>query len=340
MILLSNLVMRFSDQEGILQQSPVISYWTKCLDCSNWDVTLASLDGHPLQSTLWGNARNKVDGVSQLLLEYRTDAGVVTGLARIEKRTVPLLGKIAWLPKGPVLPNGEEEIAEALLLAELKRCDFMACITDRYTISQAPIIHCPRTIWLDLTLGLDKLSNDLDSQWRYGAKRALREGVVVRKTAEPTEISAFFHLCSALSVNKGFSLPGSERLMQELIQSTLPNGKVGMSLYVGDIGGIIAGGAIVAKSGRHLHYFWGASDRRFSKYRVSEAIHWQVIQDGVSAGMTRYDLEGIDPVGNPGVCQFKRKMGGTEVALQGIDAMPLSMRGHIVVGVGHRLGRF
>ena len=112
-----------------------------------------------------------------------------------------------------------------------------------------------------------------------------------------------------------------------------------MSLYVGEVGGELAAGAIVARSGGHLHYLWGASDRRFSKYRVSEAIQWQIIQDGVASSMERYDLEGIDPVGNPGVYEFKRKLGGTEVVLQGMEVSPLSWVGRVAVGVGRRLGK-
>ena len=333
-------VMTFSDQKTPSAQAADVLYWTECSDLDVFDATLASLSGHPLQSALWGNARNKVDGISQLLLEYRTDAGKVTGLARIEKRSVPFLGKVAWLPKGPVLPADESGIAEASLRAELKRRGFIVCITDRYAISQTPPPQRPRTIWLDLTLGLDVLSKGLDSRVRYSAKRALREGVIVRTTTKPTEVSTFFHLCKALSANKGFSLPGSEALMLELIRSSPPDGRVGMSLYVGEVGGKLAGGALVAKSGRHLHYFWGASDRRFSKCRVSEAIQWRIIQDGVASGMTRYDLEGIDPDGNPGVYQFKRKMGGADVILQGMEVAPLSWTGRVAVAIGRRLRRF
>lgn len=316
-----------------------VTRWRECRAPEQWDHELAGFGGHPLQSTLWGSARNKVDGISQLLLEYRAENGEVTGLARIEERSVSFLGKIAWLPKGPILSHDEASIGEASLRAELKRRGFIAYITDRYAISQTPHPQRPRTIWLDLTLGLEALSKGLDSQWRYGAKRALREGVIVRTTMKQTDVSTFFHLCNALSVTKGFSLPGSEALMWELIQSTLPDGEVGMSLYIGDIGGVIAGGALVARSGRHLHYFWGASDRRFSRHRVSEAIHWQVIQDGVAAGMERYDLEGIDSVGNPGVYQFKKKIGGTEVTLQGVEASPLSWVGRVALSVGRRLGK-
>ncbi len=128
--------------------------------------------------------------------------------------------------------------------------------------------------------------------------------------------------------------------MIELIKSSLGGSGVTMSLYIGEIHGVIVGGALIAQSGRNLHYLWGASDRRYSKYRVSEAVHWQIIQDGVASRMERYDLEGIDPLGNPGVYKFKKKMGGTEVFLQGMEISPLSCIGRIVVGAGRLLGRF
>jgi hypothetical protein len=314
--------------------------WHLSVDSDRWDRVLASMAGHPLQSTLWGNARHKVDGIAQLLLEYRHDAGEVTGLARIERRPIPVLGEIAWIPKGPVIASGDAGMVEASLFAALRHRGFIVGAIDQYVTAQAPHSGRPKTIWLDLTLGIETLSKNLDSQWRYGAGRALREGVTVRKTRELTEVSSFYRLCNELSVKKRFALPGSEGLMQELIRSSFPDGPVGMSLYLGEVRGVIAGGAFVARCGHHLHYLWGANDRRFSKYRVSEAVHWQIIQDGVASGMSRYDLEGVDPTGNPGVYQFKRKMGGQEVALRGMQAVGLSWAGHVVVGIGRRLGRF
>lgn len=314
--------------------------WCECQTPEEWDKSLATFGGHPLQSALWGNTRSKVDGIPQLLLRLKTETGKANGLARVEERSIPCLGKIAWLPKGPVLSNDQAEKGKVFLLAELKRRGFIVCISDHYAASQISNHKLPKTIWIDLTVGLDILSKNLDSQWRYGAKRALREGVIVRKTTNPTEISKFFQLCKTLSLTKGFALPGSEKLILELIQSTQTNRGVGMSLYVGDVKGVIAGGVVVAEAGRHLHYFWGVSDRNFSKYRVSEAIHWQIIQEGVASGKIRYDLEGIDPVGNPGVYQFKRKMGGTEVFLHGIEAVPLSWAGKVVVSIGRLFRRF
>lgn len=317
--------------------------WMECKDVQHWDSALALIGGHPLQSMLWGNARAISEGGRYLALVHQAAGGAVDGLARVDIRRLPLIGHVAWIPKGPVIASAASHLVERDLFDALRERGFLAYITDRYQSNDqpggSPVASAPRTIWLDLSLGLDQLSRNLDSQWRYGARRALREGVVVRTTSEPVDVSAFFRLCDALSSDKGFTLPGSEPLMQALIRSSSPDGGVGMALYVAEVGGVIAGGAFIARSGRHLHYFWGASDRRYSKHRVNEALQWQVIQDGVAAGMTRYDLEGIDPVGNPGVCQFKRKMGGQEVALRGHDVTPLSLTGRLAVAVGRRMGK-
>jgi len=313
--------------------------WIESDDVGYWDGQLNLMNGHPLQSALWGLSRENVDGIASLRLAHHAPNDGINGMARIEVRRLPLFGRVAWIPKGPVIAKDAETIIKPGLLQALRERGFLVCISDSYLSCDHSVASAPRTIWLDLSLGLDQLSRNLDSQWRYGARRALREGVVVRTTTEPADVSAFFRLCDVLSSDKGFTLPGSESLMQALIRSSSPEEGVGMTLYVAEVEGVIAGGAFIARSGRHLHYFWGASDRRYSKHRVSEALQWQVIQDGVAAGMTRYDLEGIDPVGNPGVCQFKRKMGGQEVALRGHDVTPLSLTGRLAVAVGRRMGK-
>lgn len=308
-------------------------------DAAEWDQELARLGGHPLQSALWGNARERVDQIPQLFLYCRGDDGALFGLARVERRKVPVVGDVAWIPRGPVTSDSAAREAVASLQVRLKKQAFIACTTDRYVASAVESSGSPKTIWLDLTVGLEALSKGLDSQWRYGARRALREGVVVRVTAADGDVAAFYQMCKALSDAKRFSLPGSEALMQELIRSSSSSAPVGMTLYLGEVGSEIAGGALVARCGQSLHYLWGASDRRYSKCRVSEAVHWRVIQDGVAAGMTRYDLEGIDPIGNPGVYEFKRKMGGREVTLEGMETRPLSWVGTLAVAAGRMLGR-
>ena len=73
----------------------------------------------------------------------------------------------------------------------------------------------------------------------------------------------------------------------------------------------------------------GASDRKFSKQRVGEAVQWAVMEWAAANGCTRYDLEGIDPVNNPGVYVFKKKMGGEIIDLVGQEYVPLNARGKL-----------
>jgi lipid II:glycine glycyltransferase (peptidoglycan interpeptide bridge formation enzyme) len=317
----------------------IISTWNNCIDAIQWDCNLANVGGHPLQSALWGNARQEIDGIQSMLFSCQSERKNLNGMARVELRKAPLGTKVAWMPRGPFLGDADHCDAMNSLQSELRHRGFIACISDPYSESQTHKLGQPRTIWIDLTVGLDALSKALDAQWRYGARRALREGVVVRKTRASADVSGFYKMCNTLSEGKGFALPGTEALMQELIRSSPVDGPVKVTLYVGEVGGAMAGGALIATCGAHIHYLWGASDRSFSKYRVSEAVQWQVIQDGVAGGMTLYDLEGIDPVGNPGVYEFKRKMGGREVSLQGMEVTPLSILGRVAVSVGRRMGR-
>lgn len=323
-----------------MQIGEVIQTWNTSTDAIQWDCNLAKIGGHPLQSALWGNARQKIDAIPSLLFACQSENESIAGMARVEIRKAPLGQKVAWIPRGPFIGKAVHRDTMNSLQNALRRRGFIACFSDPYCEADTNKSGQPRTIWLDLTLGLEELSKALDSQWRYGARRAVREGVIVRTTTEAADVSCFYKMCNALSEAKGFALPGSEALMQELIRSSSIDGPVRMTLYVAEVCGEMAAGALIATSGSHIHYLWGASDRRFSKYRVGEAVQWQVIQDGVAAGMTRYDLEGVDPVGNPGVYEFKRKMGGREVTLHGLEVTPLSIFGHIAVGVGRRLGRF
>jgi lipid II:glycine glycyltransferase (peptidoglycan interpeptide bridge formation enzyme) len=46
-------------------------------------------------------------------------------------------------------------------------------------------------------------------------------------------------------------------------------------------------------------------------------LQWAAIQKAKALGCQWYDLGGIDPEGNPGVYNFKKRMGGKEIILPG-----------------------
>ena len=71
------------------------------LPAESWDELVAAGGGHPLQTALWAAARAKVDKTQSECLLLRRN-GQTALLARVEVRQHKLVGKIAWVPQGPL----------------------------------------------------------------------------------------------------------------------------------------------------------------------------------------------------------------------------------------------
>jgi hypothetical protein len=308
--------------------------WRDDPDPAEWESALAGLEGHPLQSALWGNARRAADGIrDHRWLALRQ--GLPIWMVRFEERHVPALGCIAWVPKGPTgkLP-GSSEFLPAMLIERLKRLGTTLMVTDPWqdAIEAGAVLQKrsvrPKTIWIDLAAGRECLWRNLDKQWRYGVKRAERLGVIVEATRSVSDIETFFGLCTDISQTKGFRLPASIDLMKGLLEAN-ENGPVEARLFVARHEGHLGAGAFLVRCGKSIHYFWGATDRALSKQRVGEAVQWAAMEWALSKKCRRYDLEGIDPQRNPGVYEFKKKMGGHEIMLVGRQRFPLGIRGQV-----------
>lgn len=304
--------------------------WRPLADAALWDARLARLGGHPLQSALWGEARRRADGRSSLYLGGTDSEGELVALSRIEERRLPLLGKVAWLPRGPVCAAGGS-VWHGLcpVLAAHGFVSAMATPWQEATAVQQDASPT-RTIWLDLRIGEDALLGNLDSQFRYGARRALREGVQVTRAQDAAMVARFHALCDSISEYKRFSLSASASLMQHLLDLTRADAPVQAHLFVATHEGRLAAGAFILRAGRHVHYLWGAVDRQYPGLRAGEVVQWAVIEWAVRQGCTLYDLEGIDPVNNPGTYQFKKKLGGREVQLARAEECALNWRGALV----------
>lgn len=299
--------------------------WRNDIEPTAWDRALAALGGHPLQSALWGDVRRELDGIAdQRWMAFRADAPA--WMARIEQRRLPAFGWVGWTPRGPT--GDPDTDLPPSLRRRLESEGMLLLVTDRWQPETAvpdTSRSVPRTIWVDLTIGLDALSRSLDKQWRYGVGRARRMGVSVDTAAGANDVGEFFILCRAVAERKQFPLPTHPSIMERLLANSNP--AVEARLFLARHQGRIGAGAFVIRCGRSLHYFWGATDRQVSEARAGEAVQWAVIEWGVAMGCARYDLEGIDPVHNPGTYAFKKKMGGAEVTLRGQRTYPLGLCG-------------
>jgi lipid II:glycine glycyltransferase (peptidoglycan interpeptide bridge formation enzyme) len=286
-----------------------------------WDKALSDLGGHPLQSALWGSARARVDDQKDHRIAVCVQ-GVPVMLARVEERRLPLGFKIAWIPRGPVGSMPNDTFCELL-----KKKGFSLVVSNGdHNIGKRLAGADAFSGIVDLTVGEETLLNGFHKEWRYGVRRAFRDEVTVENS---TDVNAFFSLYEKTAAAKDFPIVGSRALMALLIDSKSSPAS-GAELFLARVRGEVAAGAIVLHIGRSLHYFWGAMDRRFSSNRPSELLHWEIMKWGAGRGFSRYDLEGMDREGNPGVYQFKKRMCGVEVKLPGTFSKPLSLTGHML----------
>jgi len=319
--------------------------WNCDSTTAEWDALLTILGGHPLQSALWGDARRLAENVEdRRWVAFAEEAPVWMG--RFEIRDLPIHGRVAWLPRGPVWA-GHELTAQAHqeFLARISDEGYLIAFLDPYRTLPAEIPTgvriggSPRTLWLDLKQGKDLIFKNLHKKLRYGVRAAERAGVVVEESRRPQDVAAFYGLCDAVSDSKDFSLPGSEALMQALVADGELEGPVRAHLFVAQCEGQLASGYLSIAIGRRLHNMWNATDRAFAKQSPGEAVLWHQVSWAVDAGLTVYDQEGIDEVNNPGCYQFKKRLGGEEVALPGLHAYPLGLMGRAALTLGQWLGK-
>jgi len=308
--------------------------WTNELTASEWDKHLANLNGHPLQSALWGDARAKVDHIPDFRYACLEDDKPVF-MARIERRTVPTLGNVAWLARGPVCHEKCQAYLHELQ-NQIKHHQFGFMVTDPYAVVNTARQYSTQTILLDLTIGEEKLLANLHKQWRYGVRRAEKEGVNIE--IGESNLTDFFELCQQVSQTKDFELPGSLELIQFLLANHY-NPKARFVLICAKFENKVIAGAVIVQMGQHAHYFWGASDRNYANQRGGEAVQWAAIQWALKNNISQYDLGGIDPVNNPGTYAFKKKMGGKEVLLQGVEYTTFTLTAKLGLKAAKILGK-
>jgi len=310
--------------------------WSDSINPLSWDRELVELGGHPLQTWLWGEARLQAENIMYKC--YRAVEGnKLKALARVETRHVPMLGNVAWIPKGPVYvsvndirPGVPESLANHLRNEGFILCASSPWIERLNNSDTYSNTRCPWTIWIDLKVGKKKLLDNLNKQWKYHASKALRHGIIIELSDCLEDVPGFYSLCKNVSDSKGFELPGSQLLMEKLLALSGKNEFVCPRLFLAKYDNKLCAGLFVIRTGKHIHYMWGGMSREHSRLKPSEAVQWAVMEWAVENGCQLYDLEGIDPVNNPGTYDFKKRMGGREVALMPMDVRPLKLRGRLI----------
>ena len=159
-----------------------------------WDELVTSWDGELLQSWGWGEFKSRTGWTASRMLCLRD--GKPVAAAQWLRRPVPLLGSLAYVPRGPVIAPGESGVARAVVrqvAAEARRARaFVLWVEPPWEEDDGPVlpgnfvtapnyIQPPATGIIDLRPPCDTVFAGFQSSMRRNVRLADRRGLEVRE---------------------------------------------------------------------------------------------------------------------------------------------------------------
>ncbi len=174
----------------------------------------------------------------------------------------------------------------------------------------------------------DDVLKGMNQQWRRNIKKAAKEGVVVTRGTDGSDLKAFHDLYVHTAERDGFTPRqlGYFTTMYDALSAEDPDRIV---VHLAHHEADLVAATISIRVGTHSWYSYGASSTEKRDVRGSNAIQWAMISDALAAGCAVYDMRGItdtldsdDP--HVGLIQFKVGTGGEAVEYAGEWDLPLN----------------
>ncbi len=272
-----------------------------------WDEFVGSMAGDTYQQT---SAHAEVKAAThQSFRVVATDGCRIAAGAQVLYRQVSLLGAVGYLPKGPLVPAGDQALALPVLREALAECGRRGI---RVLVSQ-PVLHhdgvdaalsecgfgpspvmvaTTSTIEVALDRSADELLSGTRSSLRRNIRKAQRNGVVVRLgTYDDLDLFHEMHLETA---GRNDFAPISRDRMEREWAVMHPRGQ--LHLFLTEHEGQALSGAMCSAFGDRVlfkHAGWFRSDAS-AAYRPNDLLHWEVIRWALHQGFAYYDLGGFD----------------------------------------------
>jgi hypothetical protein len=296
-----------------------------------WHKVLEGFDDASLYQT-WSYEvpRRGAEAVDHLVLR---DVRGVVAAAQIRLMRIPKLRwGVAYVPSGPLWkPKGQSPDPDVLRQA-------IRALRNEYALRRGMLLRIfpvlfedqdrgfrtvfleesyremrrktgDRTLILDVRPDIPDLRKNLHQKWRNGLNQAEKRKLEVIEGVDDDLFEAFTGLYRGMVERKKFRVPNDIREFR-LMQSDLPDGwKMRIFLCRSEEG--LGAGAICSAMGNRGIYLFGATNPLGLANKGSYLLQWRIIQWLKAAGCACYDLNGIDPVRNPGTYRFKAGIAGT-----------------------------
>src|SRR3972149_6418455 len=165
-----------------------------------------------------------------------------------------------------------------------------------------------RTLILDISPSTDDLRKNLDQKWRNCLNKAERNQLEIIEGTDDSLFTEFIGIYQDLLKRKQFKKPNDINEFR-MIQRELPD-EFKMRIFLCRSNGLNSAGAIFSVTGETGVYLFGAINDQGMANKGSYLIQWKAIQWMKNIGCQYYNLNGINPIINPGTYHFKAGLAG------------------------------
>jgi lipid II:glycine glycyltransferase (peptidoglycan interpeptide bridge formation enzyme) len=265
------------------------------------------------------------------------------------EKTIPLLGKLWYVPKGPGVTSArqlERTLEELKVLARqngvflvkvepelAKQDETLADLMKLGLVRTAPIQPNFSTVLIDLSSDLESVMANLNQKGRHAIRRAERDGATAEAVEATDENCQSMYSLFAATAEGSFRIRSYEyykafwQMYAERDQG---------QLFFAYADGKLVAGAYALMYGAKSTYKDGASVRERTVYGASHLLQWRVIEWAKARGSVVHDLCGVPPLGeiaNPdhphyGLGRFKTSFNKTVTEYVGTYDLPITPHGY------------
>ncbi len=311
-----------------------------------WDDFVAGhADGHVLQTSPWGALKSQFGWADERVGLVQSD-DLVAGAQMLLRRLPAGLGRLAYVPKGP-LTDWDDEAQVKALLASLDRAarsrgavalmiepDLPDEAAHRERLGALGFRPSPlgavqphRTIVVDISPDEETILKAFKSKTRYNVRLAARKGVTVREAGE-ADLPAFHALMAATAARDRFGAH-TPAYYEQAYRLFVPRNWA--RLLLAEVEGEPVAALMVFALPPRAWYLVGASGDVHREKMPTYLLQWEAMRWAKSLGCTTYDLYGVPDEdaetleaeftqrqdGLWGVYRFKRGFGGRLVRCVG-----------------------
>lgn len=166
-----------------------------------------------------------------------------------------------------------------------------------------------RTFVLEISQPINELRKKLDQKWRNCLNKAERNRLEIIEGTEDSLFGEFIEIYRALLERKKFAEPNDINEFRT-IQRELRNEHKMRIFLCRSAPGSSSAGVICSAVGETGVYLFGATNNEGMTNKASYQLQWKAIEWMKQNGCRYYNLNGINPLKNPGSYHFKAGLSG------------------------------